>query len=129
MTLACSMLFVKDFARMREFYVNALQSKPVNTQWTDSWAMFNLGGSGFALHTIPGESAATASLAKEQKSVKLIFAVEDVPAELARLKALGARTVERSWQNQNESCDCLDPEGNIFQIAASAKLPHLLGVM
>jgi predicted enzyme related to lactoylglutathione lyase len=121
------MLFVKDFARMREFYLSVFQSNPVNTQWTDSWAMFDVGGSGFALHAIPAEFTSAPSPTNERKTVKLIFAVEDVPRELARLKALGARTLERSWQDQNESCDCLDPEGNVFQIAARATLPHLFG--
>jgi predicted enzyme related to lactoylglutathione lyase len=126
MTLECSMLYVKDLARMREFYGRVFQSPPINTEWTDTWALFDAGGTKFALHTIPGKHTDGASPTLNLK-VKLIFAVEDVPAEGARLEAMGVSLLQRSWQEAGESCDCVDPEGNIFQIAARASLPHLFG--
>jgi predicted enzyme related to lactoylglutathione lyase len=119
------MLFVKDFVRMREFYGRVLEAAPVNTEWTDSWALFDLEGSGFALHAIPADAGGVVS--GERKAVKLIFAVDDVPSELMRLEAIGVKTIGRTWQNPGESCDCLDPEGNVFQIAARASLPRLFG--
>jgi catechol 2,3-dioxygenase-like lactoylglutathione lyase family enzyme len=132
MTLECSMLYVKDFARMREFYGNVLQAEPVNREWTDTWALFDTGGAGFALHAIPEASAAKADFSsppqkRERSPVKLIFGVEDMPAERARLEALGVTMLQRSWQEPAESCDWADPEGNVFQIAARARVPHLLG--
>jgi predicted enzyme related to lactoylglutathione lyase len=132
MTLECSTLYVKDFDRMREFYAKMLQAQPVNAEWTDTWALFAVGGTGFALHAIPGEHAGKIDLAspatkREQSPVKLIFAVEDLPAERARLEAMGIMILQRSWQEPGESCDCMDPEGNIFQVAARTRLAHLFG--
>jgi predicted enzyme related to lactoylglutathione lyase len=132
MTLECSMLYVKDFARMREFYGSVLQTPPINTEWTDTWALFDVGGTKFALHAIPAKHAegvepSSPPTKLERSPVKLVFAVGDVPAERARLQAMGVATLERSWQEPGESCDCIDPEGNIFQIAARIRLPHLFG--
>lgn len=132
MTLVCSMLYVKDLGRMREFYGNLLHAQPVNTAWAETWALFDVGGGGFALHTIPDRQCGeidSSSQPPERKtsSMKLIFGVEDVTAERARLEALGALALQRSWQEPVESCDCVDPEGNIFQIASSVHLPRLLG--
>src|SRR5205823_419045 len=89
--LACSMLFVKDFARMREFYSNVFGTKPVNTELTDSWAFFEVGETGFALHAIPAESAGgiNSSQVRERCPVKLVFAVDDVLTEPSRLEAIG----------------------------------------
>jgi hypothetical protein len=86
------MLYVKDFARMREFYGNLLQAQPINAEWTDTWAPFDVGGTGFALHAIPGEPAGKRELSppppkREQSPVKLIFAVEDLSA---RTRAVGS---------------------------------------
>ncbi len=64
---------------------------------------------------------------REKSPVKLVFAVADIPAERARLEAMGVTTLQPSWQEPGESCDCVDPEGNIFQIAARIRLPHLFG--
>ena len=112
---------------MREFYAKLLQTQPVNTEWTDRWAFFDTDGTGFALHAIPAAASGSSSAPREQSPVKLIFAVQDVPAERARLEAIGITTIERPWQDPAESCDCVDPEGNIFQIAARMRLPHLFG--
>lgn len=132
MTLACSMFYVKDLVRMREFYGNILQVRPLITKWTDNWALFEVGGTSFALHAIPGhlagETEHTAQPAKRDGSpVKLIFAVNDLPAERSRLEAMGVVMLQRSWQDLAESCDCVDPEGNIFQIAERIRLPQLFG--
>ncbi len=40
------MLYVKGFGRMREFYTKMLQAQPINAEWTDSWAFFNVGARG-----------------------------------------------------------------------------------
>jgi catechol 2,3-dioxygenase-like lactoylglutathione lyase family enzyme len=90
MRLECSMLYVKDFTRMREFYRDMLQSQPINAEWTDTWAFFEVGGTGFALHAIPREHAdktdpSSPPPKRAQAPVKLIFAVEDISAERARL--------------------------------------------
>jgi predicted enzyme related to lactoylglutathione lyase len=132
MTLECSMLYVKDFARMRDFYGKVLQTLPVNTEWTDTWALFDVGGARFALHAIPVQDAGGSEPVfpapqRDRSPVKLIFSVGDVAGERARLEAMGVTTIRRSWQDPAESCDCVDPEGNIFQIAARVRLPNLFG--
>jgi predicted enzyme related to lactoylglutathione lyase len=131
-TLECSMLYVKDLAQMRKFYGSVLQTPSINTEWTDTWAVFDVGGTKFALHAIPAKHAEGIELSSpppkyERSPVKLVFAVGDVPAERARLEAMGVATLQRTWQEPGESCDCVDPEGNIFQIAARIRLPHLFG--
>jgi predicted enzyme related to lactoylglutathione lyase len=123
MRLGCAMLYVKDFPKMREFYSEMLGSKPFNKEWTDSWAEFDAGGARFALHAIPAEIAQGIAIAsppqpRETVPVKLIFRVDDVAAERARLESLGVTMLTRSWQNPVESCDGIDPEGNIFQISS-----------
>lgn len=113
---------------MKEFYTKMLRANPVNTEWTDSWAYFDMG---FALHAIPEEhkgngDTLSAPQARE-KCVKLIFTVEDVPAERARLEAMGITMLPRPWQQPAESCDGVDPEGNVFQIVAANNWPGVSG--
>jgi predicted enzyme related to lactoylglutathione lyase len=127
MRLHCAMLYVKDFLRMKEFYQQMLGTPPVNTEWTDTWALFDVGGARFALHLIPPEHAASIQIssppkARETDPVKLIFAVDDVLAERNRLQAMGITILQRPWQEPTEAFEGVDPEGNIFQI--SAVRPH-----
>lgn len=123
MRLACAMIYVKDFSTMKEFYSAMLGDKPVNEEWTDSWAEFDAGGARFALHAMPAEIAREIEISsppqpRERNPVKLIFQVENVHAERARLELLGITMMNRPWQNPAESCDGVDPEGNIFQISS-----------
>ena len=123
MRLGCAMLYVKDLPRMKEFYSEMLGSSPINKEWMDSWAEFDAGGVRFALHAIPAEIAQGIEISsppkpREGNPVKLIFRVEDVRAEQARLESLGIQTLNRPWQNPAESCEGIDPEGNIFQISS-----------
>lgn len=132
MSLACAMLYVRDLGRMRAFYEKVLQAHPVNTQWTDTWAFFDLQDAGFALHAIPVQHSAPVDPTapappREQSPLKLIFAVDDIGVERARLQALGVTILSHAWQDPAGSCDCVDPEGNIFQVAARASLPRLFG--
>src|SRR5678809_824984 len=118
MRLGCAMIYVKDLQRMRDFYTEMLRSKPVNQEWTDSWAEFDAGSARFALHAIPAEIAngieiSTPPKPREHGAIKLIFRVEDVGAERARLESLGITMLNRPWQNPAESCEGIDPEGNI----------------
>jgi predicted enzyme related to lactoylglutathione lyase len=126
MKLECAMLYVKDFPRMKEFYGTMLRASPVNIEWTDTWALFDFGGAGFALHAIPEEYARNIQLSsppkpRETGAVKLIFKVEDLPVERARLEAMGVQMLQRPWQNPAESCEGIDPEGNVFQITTGVR--------
>jgi predicted enzyme related to lactoylglutathione lyase len=123
MQLGCAMIYVKDFPRMREFYSEMLGNKPINKDWTDSWAEFDAGGARVALHAIPADIAGGIEISspprpRERVPVKLVFRVEDVRAERARLESLGITMLNRPWQNPAEACEGIDPEGNIFQISS-----------
>ena len=115
--LSRAMIFVKNLDRMAAFYAVALGLKPVEGTRTDSWAEFEAGDIRLALHAIPSYIAATIEIeepprARETNPVKLVFAVDDLPAAKARLQSAGATILERPWG----TCDALDPEGNVFQI-------------
>ena len=117
------MLYVKDFLTMKEFYQRMLGTPPVNTEWTDTWVLFDVGGARFALHAIPPEYARNIQIssppkARENDPLKLIFAVDSVLAERNRLEAMGITMLQRPWQEPTEACEGVDPEGNIFQISA-----------
>ena len=116
------MIYVKDLPRMKEFYGQMLGRQPINKEWTDSWAEFDTGGARFALHAIPAEIAQGIEISsppkpRDRDPIKLIFGVEDVRAERERLESLGITMLQRPWQNPAESCEGIDPEGNIFQIS------------
>jgi predicted enzyme related to lactoylglutathione lyase len=106
---------------MRAFYGKLLGAEAVNTQWTDTWARFDLGGASFALHAIPPDAACDAepsNTPREKSPVKLIFQVDNVAKERLRLESLGEVTIiQRPWQDSSQSFDAVDPEGNIFQIS------------
>ncbi len=125
MRLDSVMLYVKDFPAMRKFYQKMLRTPPVNTEWTDTWALFDLGGVRFALHAIPEEYAAQIEIssppkARENDPVKLIFAVDNLQGEKSRLEALGGTLIQRPWQGPATECDFMDPEGNVFRISSVA---------
>jgi predicted enzyme related to lactoylglutathione lyase len=126
MHLSGAILFVKDFQRMRDFYAGMLQTRPLNEEGTGSYALFDLNGGRFVLHAIPDEYACDIKIAsppeaRERNPVKVVFAVEDVSSERSRLAAIGVTMLQRPWQNPTESCDGVDPEGNVFQIARSVR--------
>jgi catechol 2,3-dioxygenase-like lactoylglutathione lyase family enzyme len=117
------MLYVKDLPRMRDFYQQMLGAEPINTEWKDTWALFEAGGVRFALHAIPSGIAESIAISsppepRETSPVKLLFAVANVPAERGRLESLGITMLQRPWQDSDQ-CDGVDPEGNIFQISSN----------
>lgn len=124
------MLYVKDLERMMRFYGEMLDAKPTNHDCTDVWAIFEAGHARFALHAIPTEIARNIEIKsppipRETDSVKLIFEVEDVESERARLESLGIQVLRRPWQKPGEACDAVDPEGNVFQVCSSHAVTFL----
>jgi len=122
MQLSGAMLYVKDFPKMRDFYSQMLGSKPAHSEWPDIYAEFGSGGAKLALHAIPPEIAQSIEISsppqpRERAPMKLIFRVDDVHAERARLESLGITMLVRSWQDPTQSCEGIDPEGNIFQLS------------
>ena len=75
MTLECSMLYVKDFVRMREFYGGVLQARPINTEWTDAWALFEVvprDAAGFPLHG--GQFVCADASERDARALRALFA-------------------------------------------------------
>lgn len=118
--LRCAMIYAKDMARMTAFYGDGFGLRVV----TDSpgWVELDAGGTLLGLHAIPAEIAkdivvTSPPARREDTPIKLIFEVPDLNAAVAHLTARGAVMDE---PNRWGSCDGLDPEGNVFQIAAAA---------
>ena len=129
MRLHSAMLYVKDLERMKQFYGSILGVQPTNQNGNDVWTTFDTGGARFALHAIPAEIANHIEITspptpRETNPVKLIFEVKDVESECARLESLGIRILRRPWQQPEETCDAVDPEGNVFQICSPGADAH-----
>jgi len=124
MKLGSAVLYVKDLERMKRFYTEILGTNPTNQAFTDVWATFETGGARFALHAVPAEIAKNIEIKsppipRAEDPLKLIFEVDDVESERARLESFGIEVLRRHWQKPGESCDAVDPEGNVFQICSS----------
>ncbi|MCC7054484.1 MAG: hypothetical protein IT355_14540 [Gemmatimonadaceae bacterium] len=121
--LRCAMLFVKEMAPMLAFYRDAMGFAVLGDASDPNWVELDAGGATIALHVIPPAHAADIVItappaAREDSPVKLIFEVPDVAEARARLASRGAvMHALRSWG----TCDGLDPEGNVFQLAPSRR--------
>lgn len=115
-----AVLFVKDLARMKAFYVRALGCEPIEEEASEGWAPLRAGAVVLALHQIPAGIAerievSSPACAREESPTRLVFRVDDLDAARAHLAANGAVMLEKKpWG----SCDGLDPEGNVFQVVA-----------
>lgn len=114
--LAMTMIFVKDLAKMSEFYTNVMGLVPIAAKRWDNYVEFE---SGFGLHQIPKEIAANIEIsdppkAREKAPAKFFFGAANAAAEEARLRSLGVPEIKRPWG----STDWLDPEGNVFTISS-----------
>jgi catechol 2,3-dioxygenase-like lactoylglutathione lyase family enzyme len=106
------MIFVRDLGALERFYRDAVGLVPVEATRHPDWVEFE-GAARFSLHQIPAHILPglppLLSEPRESGSTKLSFAVPSVAAEVARLRGLGVRVIERPWG----SFDFVDPEGNI----------------
>ena len=117
MRMGGAMLFVKDLGEMTAFYRDVIGFRPIAETTRDDWIEFDAGGARFALHAIPayiGDQfpVSTPSPVRESASCKLIFEVDDLEAERARLLAAGVAILQRSWGGW----DAVDPEGNVLGV-------------
>ena len=115
MRLRQSMLFVNDLDRMTAFYGEVIGLRPREETRLPDWVEFD---GGFALHAIPPRLAAKGGIVsppqpREQDPCKLIFSVDDLDDELARLTALGVTILHRPWGGW----DLVDPEGNVLGVS------------
>ena len=117
MQLATALIFAKDIDRLIAFYRDGLGLRLLDR--SSGWARFDAGGTSLALHAIPAEIAARIEMtdpprARSDMPIKLVFETDNVTTALAHLEAHGAVMFE---PRSETSCDGLDPEGNVFQIA------------
>ncbi len=120
MRLNHAMIFVKDLPRMTAFYSAALRLQPIEETRLDNWVEFDTGSARFSLHAIPVDIASGIEISsppqpREKNPIKLFFGVDDVATERKRLEVMGVVIIERPWG----AIECVDPEGNIFQINAT----------
>ncbi len=118
MKLRLAMIFVKGLPRMASFYGGALGLVPIAETRTASWVEFDSGTVNVALHAIPAHIADHIEIlsppqAREESPIKLVFVVDNVESEYARLAALGVPMELRPWG----VAEGFDPEGNVFQIS------------
>jgi len=116
-----SILFVKDVAVMKAFYSDLLGLPVISRDSTPDFTVLDAGGARLALHAIPKAHAKDVVIdnparARDLAATKLVFAVDDVMAERARLVAAGV-PMREPWSFG--ACDGIDPEGNVFQLAPS----------
>ena len=117
MRLDQAMLFVKDLEAMTVFYRDLIGFRLIEGTRRSDWVEFDTGGAVFALHAIPARIArdieiATPPIPRETQSCKLIFMVDDLDAERARLAAAGVAILPRPWGGW----DLVDPEGNVLGV-------------
>ena len=120
MRLDQAMLFVKDLERMTAFYRDVIGLRPIEATRLADWVEFDTGGASFALHAIPSHLAQSIDLAsppvpREQTACKLIFSVDDLGFERARLQGLGVVILDRPWGGW----EAVDPEGNVFGVRSA----------
>jgi catechol 2,3-dioxygenase-like lactoylglutathione lyase family enzyme len=119
MTLATVMVFVKDVTRMRAFYRDVLGLSIVEN--LPGWVKFDAGGAGFALYAIPAAYAASIEITdpprtRSETPIKYAFRVRDLAAARARVVEAHGQAGDPRTSGGGSSCDCIDPEGNVFQL-------------
>ena len=120
MELKLAVLFVKDIRIMSDFYANVLGLSPVPSESSEDYVVLAAGPTRLGLHAIPSAIAKDIVIAspaeeRDDSPIKLVFTVADVGAERARLTKAGVPMREATpWG----SCDGIDPEGNVFQLAS-----------
>jgi catechol 2,3-dioxygenase-like lactoylglutathione lyase family enzyme len=108
------LLFVKDLAAVESFYTNTLGLHPIEQSRAPGWLEF---AEGLALHAIPEQIANEIVISsppevREETPLKPIFQTDDFDSSCARLEAAGVPVKRYDWG----AADCVDPEGNVFQI-------------
>lgn len=104
---------------MREFYEHVLGLTVVPGGQEDGYVQLQAGPVIVALHAIPEPLAASISIdspptPREGTPIKIVFLVSTLEAERTRLVQRGATMfATTAWG----TCDGVDPEGNVFQVA------------
>lgn len=113
-TLDSIVLFVKDVAALKQFYTSNF-SFTVVEEIANEWVLLQAGNCGIGLHKIGADYE---DITVTETNVKLVFAVDDIVALQAQLKAQQVSIGEiKTYSNYPFLlCDGKDAEGNVFQL-------------
>lgn len=123
---ASVMLFAKDVPRLADFYCAVLGLEARTTSEPGFLELCAGAESIVALHALPDEVAARVTIAdppaaRGDIAVKPRFRVADLEAVRAAVLTQGARA-EAIWSWEGRRfCDCVDPEGNVFQLLGGGR--------
>jgi hypothetical protein len=116
-------LFAKDVRKLVAFYRDGLGVRAApSDRDSPGFVTLDAGSCELCIHQISEPYASDVQIddpprAREGTPIKLAFLCEDVEALRAELEARGARMGEVRSHPPRLSCDGVDPEGNVFQLA------------
>ncbi|ABE48677.1 VOC family protein [Methylobacillus flagellatus] len=124
--VAGAVIYAKDIERVSQFYFE-LAGLPV-VQQEPGYALLESANFQLAVVAISPAIAAQITISspperRENTAIKLCFAVQNLVSAREVAVRLGGElnSPEREWEFQgNKVCDAHDPEGNVFQVRASA---------
>ena len=114
-------LITRDVASLAVFYAQVLDRAPSGD---DTHAEFNFGDAGLAIYSYHGteEMAAGSTAGAGTGAMTLIFEVQDIEAECARIQAMGIALVKplqtHPWGST--SFWFRDPDGNLIDFVKSS---------
>ncbi len=123
MELEHVLIFAKDLNAMTTFYAAALGLTVCDSE-PGFRRLENAGQVLVALHEIPSEVAKTVVIesppkARSRSAIKPCFRVRDLEAiRMSVLQCGGQIVADRNWDD-SRVLDCVDVEGNLFQLVAN----------
>lgn len=117
------LIFAKDLERLASFYGSVLGLTPRTTPDGGFVELLCDGQVALSLHALPPAIASQVALgdpphAREDTAIKPCFEVDGLEAVREVVLAHGARAKD-VWEWRGRAyCDCIDPEGNVFQLTS-----------
>lgn len=114
-----TMIFVKDFDRMRRFYEEGFALRVDRSATTEGYVVLTGPDARLALHQIPDAVAARITIddppaARSEVAMKPLFSVADLTASKHKLASLGGQIFETAI---DDAVDVIDPEGNVLGVS------------
>jgi predicted enzyme related to lactoylglutathione lyase len=101
---------VTDIKRSRQFYESVLGLKTTAEMGSGNWIEYDIGAATFAIGAYPDWKPST-------DGTMVAFEVDNLDAEIARLKSLGVKFVMEPFESPVCRCAIIsDPDGNKLMI-------------